>query len=260
MNIVLLNPREIKKNQARLSDYRAEHIVKILRSNVGDRISVGILNGKIGSAIIEEIDRKRPFQVKLFLCIEHDPPPLSKIDVVLALPRPIVFKRIVHQLTALGVGRVYVINAAKVEKSYWESSVVADEGWRDHVITGLEQAVDTKMVDFSFHRGFKPFMNDTVSEIAGNYELLVTSHPGSEKPISKLAVSEKGSILMAVGPEGGWNEFEMELMTQQGFQAVNIGSRILKVETAVTAVHAQLTLLQSMASNRMDGNSRTADK
>lgn len=247
MNIILLKPHEIDSNRSVLEDYRAEHIVKILRSNVGDRVSVGIINGRTGNAVIEEINRKRPFQVKLFLTIDKEPPPLSSIDVILALPRPIVFKRIIHQLTALGVGRVYVINAAKVEKSYWESSLITENGWQGHVITGLEQAVDTKMVEFSFHRGFKPFMNNTVPEIKKNYGQIIVAHPDSETSISGLFTDGQGSILVAIGPEGGWNEFEIDMMKNQGFLDFNIGTRILKVETAVTAIHAQISLLQSIA-------------
>jgi len=250
MNIILLKPHEIDGDRLVLRDYRAEHIVKVLRSNAGDRITVGIIDGKTGHAVIEEIDRKRPFQVKLFLTIDKEPPPPSKIDIVLALPRPIVFKRIIHQLTALGVGRVHVINAARVEKSYWESSVVTDNGWKDFVITGLEQAVDTRMVPFSFHRGFKPFMTDTLPLIKARYEQMLVAHPKSETPVSDCIDKTDASVLIAIGPEGGWNEFEMDLMNQQGFLDFNIGGRILKVETAVTAIHAQISLLLEMASKR----------
>lgn len=247
MNIILLKPHEIDRDRVVLEDYRAEHIIKILRSNPGDRVKVGIVNGRTGYGAIEEIDRKRPFQVKLFLTIDEDPPAQPSIDVILALPRPIVFKRIIHQLTSLGVGRVYVINAAKVEKSYWESSIIIENGWQEYVITGLEQAVDTKMVEFGFYRGFKPFMLNTIPEIRQQYRQLLVAHPESNDAVSDVYESGHGSVLVAIGPEGGWNEFEMEMMKIRGFIDFNIGTRILKVETAVTAIHAQLSLLQAMA-------------
>lgn len=252
MNIILLKPGEIDRNHAVLGDYRAEHIIKILRSNVGDRVTVGIINGKTGYAVLEEIDRKRPFQVKLFLTIEEDPPLPASIDVLLALPRPIVFKRIIHQLTSLGIGHVYVTNAAKVEKSYWESTIVTEDGWQDYVITGLEQAVDTRVVEFSFHRGFKPFMLETIPAIRARYEHMVVAHPGSGTYISDIFDAGTGSTLVAIGPEGGWNEYEMDVMNKQGFLDFNIGTRILKVETAVAAIHAQVSLLQVMAGKKGD--------
>jgi len=150
-------------------------------------------------------------------------------------------------LTSLGVGRVYIVNAAKVEKSYWESSVVSEKGWRDFVITGLEQAVDTRFVDFEFHRGFKPFMTRVVPELRTCYAQMLVAHPGSATPLGHVNIQAGESILVAIGPEGGWNDFETDLFNRQGFRDFNIGTRILKVETAVTAIHAQLSLLQSLA-------------
>jgi len=247
MNIILIRPHEIDGDWVVLEDHRAEHIVKVLRSDKGDRVNVGILDGKTGFATIEKIDRKRPFQVKLFLNIDQDPPAPPLTDVILALPRPIVFRRIIHQLTSLGVGQVFVINASRVEKSYWEASIVSDNGWREYVITGLEQAVDTRMVPITFHRGFKPFMLETVPELSNRYASMLVAHPGACTSISKIGIHKTRPVLVAIGPEGGWNDFELALMRSQGFVEFTIGARILKVETAAAAIHAQISLMREMS-------------
>jgi len=142
MNIILLEHKEIHNDCIILSDRRAEHIVKVLRSCLGDRVTVGIINGKIAYGIIKEINKKKPFQVELNLTFESFPEIPPPIDILLALPRPIVFKRVISQLTALEVNHVYVVNASKVEKSYWESSVIVENGWEEYVKNGLEQAVE----------------------------------------------------------------------------------------------------------------------
>ncbi len=245
MNIILLENKEIQNNRATVDGRRAEHIVKVLRSRIGDRLTVGIINGKIGYGIIKEIQTGQPLRVELQFFPEHFPEPVPPIDIMLALPRPIVFKRIVGQLTALGVNRVYVVNASKVEKSYWESSVVVEDGWKRFVTEGLEQAIDTRMVDFFFYRGFKPFINRFLPEIRKNYDQMLVAHPHSSLRLSARFRAVGGGVLVAVGPEGGWSDYEMEQMLDNGFEDFALGSRILRVETAVTAIYSAVSLLHS---------------
>ena len=248
MNIILLENNELCNDCAVLSDRRAEHVVKVLRSDRGDRLTVGIINGKIGYGIIKEISRKKPYHVALHVTLEQPPNPPEPIDIMLALPRPVVFKRVIGQLTALGVNHVYIVNAAKVEKSYWESSVILDNGWKQYMLAGLEQAVDTRLVEFSFHRGFKPFVLNTLPEICSNYEQMLVAHPGSGKRLHEVFRAGNKRVLVAIGPEGGWNDYEIGELLKKGFTEFSIGPRILRVESAVTAVHASVSLMQHAAS------------
>ena len=57
---------------------------------------------------------------------------------------------------------------------------------------------------------------------------------------------DKDCKLLAIGPEGGWSEYELDQMAAQGFDFFSMGDRILRVETAVTAVCACVAMLQSM--------------
>ena len=245
MNIILLDSEEVDGNLATLRDHRAEHIVKVLRCAQGDRVTVGILNGKTGYGIIKEFSRVQPCLVTLEVNLEGYPEAVAPVDVMLALPRPIVFKRIISHLTALGVHRVFVVNAAKVEKSYWDSSVVKDQGWKRYVREGLEQAVDTRLVPFSFYRGFKPFMQDVIPAIKDRYEQMLVAHPHSGERLATIYKAGIGPVLVALGPEGGWNEYELEQMRIQGFDQFSLGNRILRVETAVAALHASISMLRA---------------
>ena len=245
MNIILLDREEIAGGQVTLRDNRAEHIVKVLRASENDRVTVGILNGKVGNGIIKELEKHQPYKVKLQVILEKMPEAPAPLDIMLALPRPVVFKRIVRHLTTLGVRRVFIVNAAKVEKSYWQSSVVQEGGWRRYVREGLEQAVDTRLVEFTFHRGFRPFIQEVIPEFKDRYAQMLVAHPGSPGNVTTSYKAGKKPVLLAIGPEGGWNEYELEQMRLQGFDRFSLGTRILRVETAVTAVHASITLLRS---------------
>ncbi len=245
MNIILLDREEILGDHVTLRDHRAEHVVKVLRASPNDRVTVGIINGKMGSGIIKELEKHKPYHVKLKVILDKIVDSPAPLDIVLALPRPIVFKRIISHLTALGVHHVYVVNAAKVEKSYWESSVVTDDGWRSYMREGLEQAVDTRLVEFSFHRGFRPFMEDVIPAIKKRYAQMLVAHPNSSHDLARVYKAGEQPVLMAIGPEGGWNDYELEQMRCQGFDRFSLGPRILRVETAVTAVHASVMILRT---------------
>lgn len=249
MNIILLDKDEINGDHTTLKDHRAEHIVKVLRSSRGDRVTVGIINGKTGYGIIKEIVGRKPYLVKLQLAMERYPDIAPPIDILLALPRPIVFKRIISHLTTLGVRRILVVNAAKVEKSYWESSVVSENGWQRHVREGLEQAVDTRLVDISFYRGFKPFMQEIIPGIKDRYQQMLVAHPHTTNSLAEVFRAGASPVLLAIGPEGGWNEYELDQMEIMGFDQFTLGARVLRVETAVNALHGAISMLRSMPEN-----------
>lgn len=249
MNIILLDKDEINGDHTTLKDHRAEHIVKVLRSSRGDRVTVGIINGKTGYGIIKEIVGRKPYLVKLQLAMDRYPDIAPPIDILLALPRPIVFKRIISHLTTLGVRRILVVNAAKVEKSYWESSVVSENGWQRHVREGLEQAVDTRLVDISFYRGFKPFMQEIIPGIKDRYQQMLVAHPHTTNSLAEVFRAGASPVLLAIGPEGGWNEYELDQMEIMGFDQFTLGARVLKVETAVNALHGAISMLRSMPEN-----------
>ena len=49
-----------------------------------------------------------------------------------------------------------------------------------------------------------------------------------------------GRPLLAIGPEGGWTDDEVELLEERGFRRVSLGPRILRTETAVVVMLARL--------------------
>ncbi|MCB2214875.1 16S rRNA (uracil(1498)-N(3))-methyltransferase [Desulfofustis glycolicus] len=238
MNIILLEADEIDDCQVRLDGRRADHIIDVLRARPGDLIKIGIINGKVGHGTIKELRRSRPRSVTATVVLEGEPPSAPLIDVLLALPRPIMLKRILTQLAALGIGRLYLLNAHRVEKSFWDASVLDEQNRRQLLLQGLEQAVDTMLPLVTVHRGFRPFIEDELPQLIRRYKQLVVAHPGDAPGPLDCYRPEPGLTLVAVGPEGGWNDYEVGSLVQSGFSPVSLGPRILRVETAVIALHA----------------------
>ncbi|NIP44236.1 MAG: RNA methyltransferase, partial [candidate division Zixibacteria bacterium] len=67
--------------------------------------------------------------------------------------------------------------------------------------------------------------------------------PQSDRIIGDLYDGSSGRILLAIGPEGGWVPFEIEMMQNHGFQKCTLGRWILRVEHAVTASLSQIEMI-----------------
>lgn len=243
MNILLAEEEEIRDNRLIVSDHRADHIVKVLRSAVGDTVRVGIVDGAKGTGVIEAIIAKHPRSVSLRLTLSEPVGPLPPIDLILALARPIMMRRILSQATALGVGRIYCIHANRVEKSFWEASLLEQQSYADHLRQGLEQAVDTRMPEVTFSRRFKPFVEDFLPTITESYGQRIIAHPSGVSSLQRALSGVAGRVLLAIGPEGGWVDYELEKFGEAGFVSCTMGARILKVDTAVVALHARVMQL-----------------
>lgn len=247
MNIVLAKAHEIVDGRLILTDRRAEHIVKVLRAVVGDTVRVGVVDGAKGRGVIEAIQPRHPRSVHLRVSLEKAALVEPPIDLILALARPIMMRRILSQATTLGVGRFYCIHANRVEKSFWEASLLEEDGYGEHLQQGLEQAVDTRMPEVCFFRRFKPFVEDFLPTIGGQYAKRIIAHPGGEHTLGQAMAGVTGRVLLAIGPEGGWVEYEIAKFAEAGFVTCSLGERILKVDTAVVALHARISQLLETA-------------
>lgn len=240
MNVILVAEKEVLESRLTLSDHRAKHIVKVLKSDIGDTINLGIINGNLGRGLIVSIKRKYPFYVDIDTVFDRLPPVKQQVDLLLALPRPIMLKRIFSQAASLGVETLHITNANRVEKSFWEAGLLHKREYMQHLLHGLEQAVDTVVPNVVFHRRFKPFIEDHFPGISEKYSHLVLAHPDSQQKLHNIITERPGKILLAIGPEGGWVDYEVKKLQEYGFKDFTIGERILKVDTAVINIHGRI--------------------
>ncbi len=236
MNLILINENDLtEKDKVVLKGRRLKHIVEVLKSVPGDYLTVGMLNGLIGTArVIHISDKKAELNVQF---IQPPPKPLDLI-LILALPRPVVLNRLLMTAASLGVKTIFLIHSRRVEKSYWSSPVLNPLSMEEQFILGLEQAKDTLLPAIHLRKRFKPFVEDELPGlIKGKTALLAHPTPRMES-FSKT----KGPVTLMIGPEGGFIPYEVDLLQTIGFQTFSLGERILKVETAVCAAVAKLFL------------------
>ena len=231
MNRILFEPDEVGADgTVTLTDGRATHIRQVLGATVGQTIRTGTVNGLAGTSRVLESDAHA-----VRLCADHRQSlPEPWLDLLLAAPRPKALKRLWPQLAALGVGRIVILNAVKVEKCYFSSQWLEPQHYRPLLVEGLMQAGLTRLPDVFVRPRFKPFVEDELDALFPD-SLRLLAHPGSRSP-AWAAEGRRLRPLLAIGPEGGWTEYELRMLQARGFAPFSLGERVLRSDTACVAL------------------------
>ena len=235
MNIILLAPDDwLDENTVCIDDHRHVHICGILKAQIGDALRVGLLGGLRGSGTVVKLCNEHThLQVDLV-----DPPlPRHPCDLILALPRPKMLRRVFRTAAEMGVAHLYLINSARVEKSYWQSPLLQPDRVDAALTAGLQRAGDTVLPQVHLHPRFKPFIEDQLPGLIGSGACWI-AHPGAPEALA----THSSEALIMLGPEGGFIPYEVELAQSMGAKAVRLSDRILSVDTAVTAALSQSAL------------------
>lgn len=234
MNLLLLEDADfISADRVILRDRRLTHMQEVHRSVVGDSLRVGRIGGLLGSA---ELLRLEGHEAELQISLDRAPPAKLPLTLVLALPRPKMLRRVFQTVATMGVPKVILVNSYRVEKSFWQTPFLEPEAIREQLILGLEQARDSVLPEIVIEKRFKPFVEDRLPHIVEG-TLGLVGHPG-DYPACPRNLDQP--VTLAIGPEGGWIPYEVDLLHKAGLQPVQLGERILRVETAVAALLARL--------------------
>ena len=234
MNLLLLEDADfIAADRVVLRDRRLVHMQEVHRAAVGDSLRVGRIGGLMGNA---QLLRLEASEAELQVSFDQPPPAKLPLTLLLALPRPKMLRRVLQTVAAMGVPKVVLLNSYRVEKSFWQTPFLEPEAIREQLILGLEQARDTVLPEIIIEKRFKPFVEDRLPALVEG-TLGLVGHPG-DYPACPRGLDE--AVTLAIGPEGGWIPYEIDLLAKAGLQPVQLGARILRVETAVTALLARL--------------------
>jgi len=230
MNLIMIYSSELDSSQlVCLMDDRAVHIRSVLRATPGKVLRIGLLNGPKGVGTVEEVGSH---SVVLRCEFEAAIPERPRVDLLLALPRPKVMKRLWSQLAALGVGRIILTNAEKVERYYFDSHVIEPDFYTAQLIDGLQQAGDTLLPEVQIVRQLKPFLETELDSLFPATGTRWLADPSGNKSCGRVVEESGDPILVAIGPEGGWTPYELAMFAEHRFQSFHMGSRILRTDTA----------------------------
>lgn len=234
MNLLLLHQHDhwLDQDTVVIRDQRAEHIRSVLRASPGQTLRVGRVDGLKGTGTIEAMDANG---VVLQVSLSEPALPRHRFDIVLALPRPKMLRRILRTVAEFGVANLHLINTARVERSFWQTPLLQPSKLSEALQAGMERACDTVQPQVHLHKRFRPFVEDQLPGLCGERSCWITEMGAS------MALSETPphQAMVMIGPEGGFVPFEIDLATSVIAQPVHLGERILSVDTALTTALAQ---------------------
>ena len=237
MNLLLVEPGELEGDRVTLDGRRATHLREVLGVTVGSRVRAGIVGGGIGTA--EVLADSGTIELRIHITEPASEP--MPVEVILAVPRPKVLTRTVEAIASFGAARLTLTNAWRVDKSYLSSPRLAPEALAHAARLGAEQGVTTHVPKILVYRRLMELL-DTRFAARNDDEVRLIAHPGGRS--LEHVVRSDAPITIAIGPEGGWIERELETFVARGFTPVTLGAPILRVETAVAAALGQLVLLR----------------
>ncbi len=234
MNIVLLDAnQDCLRDIWSIEDQRQiKHLNQHLQLKAGDTLKVGVRDGR---RYLTEVQSITAQQIMLRPIQTESVPNKLPVHLILALPRPKVLRRMIMDAVTLGVERISLIHSYRVDKSYWQSPFL--QQLDDYVTLGLEQAGDTIVPEIQLYKRFKPFVEDVLPTLISEQRPAYVAHPYAEQSMPH-AIAHGCNLI--VGPEGGFIPYEIELLKKNGCQAMSLGNRILRTETAVSNILGRL--------------------
>ena len=233
MNIVLLDPRQTESEIWSITSKRQlEHLKQHINVQVGDTLKVGIREGKRYLTEVVEVTEQA---VKLKPIQIEPVPEKLPVTLIVAMPRPKVLRRLIMDSVTLGVEKIILLHSYRVDKSYWQTPFL--QQLDQYVTLGLEQAGDTIAPKIEIYKRFKPFVEDVLPGLITADCPAYVAHPYADL---KMPFAIDHSCTIVIGPEGGFIPYEVDLLIKNGCQAVSLGNRILRTETAISYVLGRL--------------------
>lgn len=214
-----------------LDDPRARHILDVLRRAPGDVLDVGIIDGPRGRAVVRRADAGL---LHLEFTWGDVPPPPAPVTVIVGLPRPQTGRKLLEELTALGVAAMHFVATERGEAGYAQSRLWRDGEWRRHIIAGAQQAFSTHLP----HVTYGETLHSIVAALPAAGSRLALDNYEAARDLG--TVSPAPPIVLALGAERGWAPAERDALRAAGFELVHLGERVLRVETVAVAAVALL--------------------
>ncbi|MDR1149375.1 MAG: 16S rRNA (uracil(1498)-N(3))-methyltransferase [Spirochaetaceae bacterium] len=240
MNLILFEEDE-RDLPLQKRDPRAIHLVKTLHKKAGDEFDAGILGGKRGKGRITQVfdDGRLLFSLNL----TEFPPPRLPVTVAVGFPRPIQTRRLLRDLSSMGVSAVHLVCCELSDKNYLKTTLLEDGGARAALIEGASQSRDTTLPQIAVFSSLKEWLEDGGVNECPEASRIACDNVEPEGVLG--GVQNACPAALAIGPERGWSDRERLQFRNAGFKRLSLGCRALRTETACIAAIAALGVLSS---------------
>jgi 16S rRNA (uracil1498-N3)-methyltransferase len=211
----------------------AHHLGRVLRAEAGQlyELSDGrqVWLGRVSSVARDRVE---------FALVKELTSRRSSVDVtlLLAVVKFDAFEWAIEKATELGVNAIVPLAAARSEKALLSAAAKRAERWKKILVEASQQSRRLSVPSLEALTHPEQSFAQQEEELK-----LLLSERQDAPPLRTLLEGEKSSnVVIAIGPEGGWTDKELESATQSGFNQVSFGNLILRTETAVIAALANL--------------------
>jgi 16S rRNA (uracil1498-N3)-methyltransferase len=230
---------------ASLTGEQAEHLARVLRAVPGQVYDV-VAGGFLHRAEIISVrasSSTHSAEVTFNLHEELESDSALPLHLLLAVFKFDHMEWAIEKATELGVARITPVLARRTEKHLAQAAAKRAERWRRIVLEASKQSRRTTIPEIAEPiaiKGALEQVNSPVRILLSETEQTTTIAAALQK-LDSTAQGAEFTHALAIGPEGGWTQEEMALFTQNGWQPVTLGPRILRAETAAIAAIAILS-------------------
>lgn len=217
----------ISGNRAQLTGAEAHHLSHVLRARAGQIVTVFDGSGDEFSARIEKIGRS---EIELAILerqsVDRESP--LRLTLAAALPKGERQRWLIEKAVELGVAQIVPLSTKRAVAQPTESAI---ERLRRAVVEASKQCGRNRLLEITAPREW----NELAAADADAFRLM--AHPGGIPLREAIAVAAQ-RIVVAIGPEGGFTDEEVNQAIAAGWKLIDLGRRILRVETAAVAIAA----------------------
>ncbi len=220
----------ILNETVQLKDEQAHHALHVLRVKPGQVVVVFDGSGWEATGEVKSVS-KRSVEVEIRDRIECDRELPFQLRLAVALPKGDRQRTLVEKLTEVGVHSLIPL---KTERSVAQPVEKAIERMRKQVIESSKQCERNRLMEINDPMTFHELIVD--DETSDFQKLIASTH------LARTSINETkaANTLMLIGPEGGFSENEVNSAIAAGFFSVQLGGRILRIETAAITAAAIL--------------------
>ncbi len=227
MNLILFEPNEVGRRLP-LTDRRSVHLREVLGRERGGSFDAGLTDGRMGKGTVVDVGAEG---LAMTFAWNEPAPVLDRITLLVGLPRPQTARKILQEVTALGIEAIHFVRTAKGDPGYAQSKLWTTGEWRRHVMLGAEQAFNPRLPEIRYGEP----LAEAVAVLPGGCRVALDNY---EAPQGLGQTEVALPLSLAIGPERGWSTEERDLLRSQGFALSHLGARVLRVETACVAALA----------------------
>lgn len=225
------------ENEIVLDGEQARHIAKSLRMRVGDMLMVNDSNGSDFGCKIEEITRDT---VTLSVCYKQasDSEPDCRVTIFQGNPKGSKLEDIIQKCVELGAYRIVpVLTKRCVSRPDEKSAKKKTERYNKIALEAAQQSGRGIVPEICGLVSLKKAIEEDESEIK------IVFYEGGGEPLREIIDENAKSVSIYIGPEGGFEKEEVDLLVLNGAKAATLGKRILRTQTAPVAALSAIMLI-----------------